>query len=530
MQTIEKDTCSVSSEAGRIDPGFAIGPYVVERRLTSVASSQLFVARGADGERVLLKLLHGDAAGGPVRSKLFRELRALAAIDHRNIARVAGCGDHEGWAWVATEYVQGTDLARLLAERGVVPVESALGYGMQIMQGLEAAHDIGLAHRGLKPSNVLFAPDGRIVLVDFGMSNSSLAYLAPEQLEHGLADARSDIWAFGCLLFEMVTGEPPFGRGGLATSRAILRDEPVFPAYLEGPITHIIFACLRKSSFARIGSAREVMALLRDALDDPRVSFPPPHLDGRESPSQRRSARPTTRSSPPPPPSGSNSPSAPRGSPLPSRPASVPHLRSAGSVRVPALRGRIKGTAVRAGLAWFGNTYGGLALQQVGEVASAEVHAALRVGDPLFGIMPSGWYDTQAIGELLYALESVAAPAEPEAFVSRLAEAVAHDNVRGVYRALFRLVASPALFEANAQRVWRTYVDEGSLTVHVRSPASFEARIRGWSRHHAAVCRILRPMLEHMLRAVGYTALVVERTECVGEGATQCSFAGNWIV
>jgi serine/threonine protein kinase len=518
----------VSSEAGRIDPGLAIGPYVVERRLTGVGSGQLFVARGTDGERVLLKLLPPDAASGPVRARLFRELRALAALDHRNIARVAACGDHEGSAWIAAEYVQGTDLARLIAERGVLLIEPALGYGLQIMQGLEAAHDTGLAHRGLKPSNVLFAPDGRIVLVDFGLPNSSVAYLAPEQLEHGLADARSDIWAFGCLMFEMVTGEPPFGRGGPATTAAILRDEPTFPAHLEGPITHIIFACLRKSSFARIGSAREVIALLRDALDDPRLSFPPPHIDARESTAQRRSVRPSTRQSVPPA-SSSNTPSASRVSPAPSRPPSVPPTRSASSLRVPSMRGRIKGTAVRAGLAWFGNTYGGPALQRVGEVASAEVHAALRVGDPLFGIMPSGWYDTQAIGDLLHALETVAAPVEPDVFVSRLAEAIAHDNVRGVYRSLFRLVASPALFQANAQRVWRTYVDEGSLTVQLRSQGSFEARIRGWSRHQPAVCRILRPMLEHMLRAVGYTALVVERTECVGEGATQCNFAGNWI-
>jgi hypothetical protein len=516
----------VSSEAGRIDPGVAIGPFVVERRLTLGGAHPLFVARGADGDRVLVKLLPPDLATGAIRARLLRELRALAAFDHRNVARVAGCGEHEGMLWVATEYVQGSDLARLVGERGALLVEAALGYGLQIAQGLGAAHDSGLVHRDLKPSNVLIAPDGRVVLVDFGLPKTSVAYLAPEQLEHGLADARSDIWAFGCLLFEMVTGEPPFGRGGPVTTAAILRDEPVFPAHLEGPITHIIFACLRKNSFARVGSAREVVALLRDALDDPRLSFPPPGIDRRASSSQRRSVRPSA----PPPASVSSTPSAPRVSPVPSRPPSVPPGSwPPNGVRVPPLRGRIKGTAVRAGVAWFADAYGAAALERVGGIASTEVHAALRVGDPLFGLMPSGWYDTQAVGDLLDALERVAAPAEPDSFASRLAEAIAQDNVRGVYRSLFRLVATPSLFEANAQRVWRTYVDEGTLTVRVRSQGWFDARVRGWARHHTSVCRMLRPLLEQLLRAVGYTALVVDRTECVDEGATQCSFVGNWV-
>jgi len=198
-------------------------------------------------------------------------------------------------------------------------------------------------------------------------------------------------------------------------------------------------------------------------------------------------------------------------------------------MRVPAARGRIKGTAVRAGLSWFIDAYGAVAAARVSELASPELHAALRFGDAALGVMPSGWYDTQLIGELLVAMERAVSPAEPDLFVSRLAEAIARDNVNGVYRSLFRLVASPGLLEANAQRVWRTYVDEGTLTVRVRAPGSFDARVRGWSRHSAPVCRLLRPMLEHLLRAVGYTGLVVDRTECVSEGASQCSFEGSWL-
>lgn len=239
--------------------------------------------------------------------------------------------------------------------------------------------------------------------------------------------------------------------------------------------------------------------------------------------------RPAARASTPPPSTASQAPSAPRISTLPSRPPSIPPSRAPNGMRVPALRGRVKGTAVRAGLGWFVDAYGAPAAARVRELASPELHATLRFGEVALGVMPSGWYDTQIIGELLVAMERAASPADPEAFVSRLAEAIARDNVNGVYRSLFRLVASPSLLEANAQRVWRTYVDEGTLAVHIVSPGSFEARVRGWSRHHIAVCRMLRPMLEHLLRAIGYSALVVDRTECVADGASQCSFDGSWL-
>jgi hypothetical protein len=198
-------------------------------------------------------------------------------------------------------------------------------------------------------------------------------------------------------------------------------------------------------------------------------------------------------------------------------------------MRVAVTRGRIKGTAIRAGVAWFGEAYGDAALERVVELSSPELRALLRPGDPVFGLIASGWYDTLLIGELLELVEHVAAPADPLIFGGRVADAIARDNVGGVYRALFRLVASPPLLEANAQRVWHTYIDEGTLSVSLGAPGSFEARVRGWSRHHPAVCRMLRAMLESLLRAVGYTALVVERTQCAALGDPCCAFDGNWV-
>ena len=154
-----------------------------------------------------------------------------------------------------------------------------------------------------------------------------------------------------------------------------------------------------------------------------------------------------------------------------------------------------------------------------------------RVRDPVFGIMASGWYDTQLVGEFVRALEHEAAPANSMEFIHRLGAAIARDNVNGVYRALFRLVASPQLLEANVQRVWQTYSDEGMLSVQrIETPqtASFEATIRGWTNHHESVCRLVAPIGEHALRALGYGGVVFERRSCLAHRGTHCVFEGRW--
>jgi serine/threonine protein kinase len=532
----------LTSEPVRIDPGTTVGPYVVERRLAQGGMSVLYLACDAGGEHVVLKMVAPEIGTSATRTRLMREARALAAVDHPGVVRVHGTGEHEGIPWIAMDYVRGTDLKRVLAERGALPVETSLAYSIQAAEALVAAHDAGVIHRDLKPSNLLLTPDGRVVIVDFGIAKrradqrdgdvltsarevlGTPAYLSPEQLEHGLADERSDVWALGCVLYEMAVGEPPFGRGGSTTTAAILRDEPPFPPHLSGAIVHVVNACLRKSSFARVASPREMLLLLRDALADPGsdlASIPERVSQGGLRASTRASTRP-------PPTAGSTPPPATRSGST--RPPSMPPGRHPSStMRIAVARGRMKGTAIRAGLAWFAETYGEPGLERVYELASPDLRNILRQGDSTFGLIASGWYDTHLIGELLGLVERVASPADTVAFGSRIAEAIARDNVGGVYRALFRLVASPPMLEANAQRVWRTYVDEGTLSVQVKEPGVFEARVRGWSRHHPNVCRMLRAMLESLLRAVGYAGLVVERTQCIGHGDPCCAFDGNWL-
>ncbi|HXN34109.1 MAG TPA: serine/threonine-protein kinase, partial [Polyangiaceae bacterium] len=272
----------MSSASLRIDAGVRVGPYLVERRLGQTAIGTVYVARHASGERVVLRVVQRDAATSAIRARLKREARAFANVDHPGLERVHGIGEQEGMFWVALGFVRGTPLERLLAERGPLSIDAALRHTVQVAEALGAAHDAGVLHREIAPSKLLLTPDGGIVLVGFGIAprgdrtmqasaGDLSAYAAPEQIEHGLADERSDLWAVGCVLYEMVVGAPPFGRGGGgATAAAILRDEPAFPTHVPSAIVHIVNACVRKNSFARIAASRELLALLRDAVGDPR--------------------------------------------------------------------------------------------------------------------------------------------------------------------------------------------------------------------------------------------------------------------
>lgn len=511
----------MTSVPARIDPGTTVGPYVVDRLLAQGGMGLIYLARDAAGNRLALKVLRPEAATAATRARVQREARALAAVAHPGVVRVHATGEHGGAPWIAMDYVRGTDLKRLLADRGALSPEAAVQYAVEAAEALAAAHAAGVIHRDLKPSNLLITPEGRVVLVDFGIAKrrsdsregdvltgarellGTPAYLSPEQLEHGLADERSDIWALGCVLYEMLVEAPPFGRGGSATTAAILRDEPEYPPSVPATLEQIIGACLRKSSFARVASARELLSLLRDA-----------HVEAR---TKRPSMRPAAASA-----AAMSAPASRGSSPPPSRVASS-------AMRVATSPGRIKGAALRAGVVWFADAYGEPGMSRVLELASPGLANILREEDLAFGVMASGWYETSLVGELLGLLEQVASPADPAVFLSKMATAIARDNVGGVYRALFRLVASPPLLEANAQRVWRTYLDEGSLAVSLRGPGAFVARIRGWGHHHPAVCLMIRAMLESLLCAVGYRGLVVERVECVARGDSQCAFDGEWL-
>jgi hypothetical protein len=419
-------------------------------------------------------------------------------------------------------------------------------------------------HRDLKPSNLLLTHDDRVKVVDFGVAKRRMdaagstdiltsqgevlgtpAYLSPEQLEHGLADERSDVWGLGCVLFELCVGTPPFGRSSsAATTAAILRDEPVFPTGLSPVVIDVIQACLRKSSFARVASMRELGVLFKDALDQTHGTTgasvrPSERQSVAERASRAASTRPSTRPPPvapstqspssPPPPRLSEAPASirPSTSARPLRTSAPPPAHTSGSIRV--ARGRMKGTAIRTGMLWFQQRYGTAAIEQTWATSSPELKALVRLDDPSFGFVASGWYDTRLVGELLASLEQAVGADEPDTWASALAEAIAKDNVNGVYRSLFRLITTPAMLEANAQRVWRTYCDEGTLVVNAPRAGELHLEIRQWTHHHEHACRVVGFAIQHVLRAIGYEALVIERTQCVSLGDPACAFEGMYL-
>jgi serine/threonine-protein kinase len=538
----------VSSVSLRIDPGTTVGPYVVERRLAQGGMSVLFLAReNSTGREVVLKVLPDELATPTMRARLSREARALASVDHPGIVRIYGTGEHDGSPWIAMEYVRGSDLKRLIADRGAVSTQKALRWTVQIAEALAAAHDAGVIHRDLKPSNLLFTHDEhhdeQIKIVDFGIAKrrtepatpgdvltqkreviGTPAYLSPEQLEHGLADERSDIWALGCVLYELCAGTPPFGRSGSASTMAsILRDEPELPPHMRGPVGAVITSCLRKSSFARVGSARELAALARDALGSSTSVAPDAGEPRAGSEGAIRSSSPAVPNSYFPP-SDRRASTPPSSFPPGSLRAGTSQRPGSSGTRFSQTRGRIKGTAIRAGLTWYGATFGPGALRSVYERASSELRAVLRLEDASFGIIASAWYSVPAIGELLELLEKVSGTEDEGAYRSALSAAIARDNVSGVYRSLFRLIATPPLLEANIQRVWRTYLDDGVARGVAPKLGELALHIGEWEFHHPKVCETVGYFAQHALREVGYRAAVVDRVACVTEGASECVF------
>jgi serine/threonine protein kinase len=217
---------------------------------------EVYRAKDTELDReVAVKVLLEAVAQDPDRIARFeREARLLASLSHQNIATLHGLEGHEGRRYLVMELADGETLAERL-NKGPLPADEALEIALQIANGLEAAHEAGIVHRDLKPANVMLSPGGKVKLLDFGLAKAwqaeegdsdlthsptltaqmtaggvllgTAAYMSPEQARGKLLDSRTDIWAFGCVLYEMLTGEKPF-RGETVTDvlAAVLTFEP----------------------------------------------------------------------------------------------------------------------------------------------------------------------------------------------------------------------------------------------------------------------------------------------------------------
>ena len=239
-----------------------------------------------------------------------REARTLASLNHPNIGQIYGLEESGGIKSLVMELVEGPTLAGRVAQ-GPIPLEEALPIARQIAEALEAAHERGIIHRDLKPANVKVRPDDMVKVLDFGLAKAleqvsvdatdatssptitspammtrigvilgTAAYMSPEQAKGRAADKRSDVWAFGCVLYEMVTGRRAFeGEDVSDTLAAVLRGEPnwtALPANLPPPVITLLRGCLEKDRRRRIGDLSTARFIIDHGGDAVSAAAAPP--------------------------------------------------------------------------------------------------------------------------------------------------------------------------------------------------------------------------------------------------------------
>jgi serine/threonine protein kinase len=233
--------------------GNTISHYHVLERLAEGGMGVVYKARDTHLDRLIaLKLLSAERVSDLNRKRRFiQEAKAASALNHPNIITIYDIDQAEGIDFIAMEYVQGTTLDQVMPRHGM-PVHEAMKVAVQMADALAAAHAAGIVHRDLKPGNVMVTSDGHVKVLDFGLAKltetllrddqataslnpttiegtvvGTVAYMSPEQVEGSTVDVRSDVFSFGAVLYEMLTGERAFhGNSMMSTMSAILRDSP----------------------------------------------------------------------------------------------------------------------------------------------------------------------------------------------------------------------------------------------------------------------------------------------------------------
>ena len=198
--------------------------YLIQDVVARGGMSTVYLAKDLRLDRVVaIKVIHPHLAADPVfRDKFFREARMIAKVNHANLVNIYDQGDDSGNAYIVLEYVQGITLRDALRDSGALTTEQIVQVSKAVLSALSQAHSNGIVHRDLKPENVLLSDDGRIKVTDFGLARElsadtdtgslvgTVAYLAPEVIKRGKTQTQSDIYSYGIMLFEMLTGKQPF--------------------------------------------------------------------------------------------------------------------------------------------------------------------------------------------------------------------------------------------------------------------------------------------------------------------------------
>ena len=273
--------------------GTKLGPYEIQSPVGAGGMGEVYRAKDTRlGREVAVKILPESFARDSDRLHRFeQEARAVAALNHPNILAIHDIGQHEGSPFLVSELLEGESL-RATLDRGALPQRKTIEYGVQIAHGLAAAHEKGIVHRDLKPENIFVTKDGRIKILDFGLAKlaqkagaeldgatltgshtavgmvmGTAGYMAPEQVRGEASDPRTDIFAFGAVLYEMLSGARAFRRSTAAeTMTAVLNDDPPdlstsssdSTRLVSPTLERIVRRCLEKSPEQRFQSARDL--------------------------------------------------------------------------------------------------------------------------------------------------------------------------------------------------------------------------------------------------------------------------------
>ena len=236
-------------------------------------------------EVVAVKVLRRELIAQPgILDRFRREVKLARRVTHTNVARVFDIGEHDGEKFITMEFVDGESLGARLLREGAFPIDGAVAMATAIGEALAAAHAAGVVHRDLKPDNVMLSREGRVIVTDFGIARAMESvgeanrtaggiivgtpqYMAPEQVVGGPVDERTDIYAWGLVLYELLTGEPAWtGESPLALAAARMVDSAPDPRALRpglaAPLCELVLKMLARSPAQRMGSAREVLAVL----------------------------------------------------------------------------------------------------------------------------------------------------------------------------------------------------------------------------------------------------------------------------
>jgi len=282
-----------------LSSGTKLGPYEIESLLGAGGMGEVYRARDTRLKReVAIKILPAHlTSDSDLRARFAQEAQAVCVLQHPNICVVHDVGSQNGIDFIVMEFVAGRTLDKMI-QTGGLPANVALKYASQIADALAHAHNAGITHRDLKPSNIIVEESGLLKVLDFGLAKlagpassesqaatvatmpgmivGTAAYMSPEQAEGKATDSRSDVFSFGSVLYEMLTGKRAFeGQSNAALLAAVMRDEPqpvsAIRRDIPSEIRNIVARCLKKNPAERYASGAEVMTALKSARE---VLFP----------------------------------------------------------------------------------------------------------------------------------------------------------------------------------------------------------------------------------------------------------------